>query len=50
MLFAELSADDRGRTAPASKYSTENHGGEVLFAELSAEIEGVGDAAAEAIF
>ena len=31
-----------------SKYSLENHGLAMLFAELSAEIEGVGDAAAEA--
>ena len=29
------------------KYSLENHGLAMLFAELSAEIEGVGDAAAE---
>lgn len=31
-----------------SKHSLENHGGAVLFAEPSAEIEGVGDAAAKA--
>ena len=31
-----------------SKHSPENQGGAVLFAELSAEIEGVGDAAVEA--
>ena len=33
-----------------SKHSLENHGLAMLFAELSAEIEGVGDAANEAIF
>ena len=31
-----------------SKYSLDNHGLATLFAERSAEIEGVGDAAAEA--
>ena len=30
------------------RHSLENQGGAVLFAELSAEIEGVGDAAVEA--
>ena len=30
-----------------SKHSLENHGLAMLFAELSAEIEGVGDAAAK---
>ena len=30
------------------RHSLENHGLAMLFAELSAEIEGVGDAAAEA--
>ena len=30
------------------RHSLENQGSAVLFAELSAEIEGVGDAAAEA--
>ncbi len=33
-----------------AKHSLENHGLAMLFAELSAEIEGVGDAANEAIF